>query len=44
MNILKNTILLSLILNLVSCGKSEKTGSVTMMVTANVRGQLDPCG
>jgi hypothetical protein len=44
MNILKNTLFLLLGLSLVNCEKPAKTGSVTMMVTANVRGQLDPCG
>ncbi|HJL75219.1 MAG: hypothetical protein QGF69_03030 [Candidatus Marinimicrobia bacterium] len=44
MRILKNTLLLLISLSLAGCGKPAKNGFVTMMVTANVRAQLDPCG
>jgi hypothetical protein len=44
MKMIKNTLLLILGISLTGCGKPAKTGFVTMMVTANVRAQLDPCG
>lgn len=44
MKIIKYTLLTLFFINSFGCGEPAKNGFVTMMVTANVRGQLDPCG
>jgi len=44
MKIIKYALVTLLFVSSFGCGKPAKSGSVTMMVTANVRGQLDPCG
>jgi len=44
MKLLKNLLLITSGLAVFGCGKPAKNGHVTMMVTANVRAQLDPCG
>ncbi|MEC9106531.1 MAG: hypothetical protein VX960_05430 [Candidatus Neomarinimicrobiota bacterium] len=45
MNIFKYTLLIVLLF-LVSCTSTEKdfVGDITLLVSTNVRGQLDPCG
>jgi len=42
----KNTLLIitSLVLGLSACAKPSPQGTLTLVVTANVRAQLDPCG
>ena len=41
-----NYTLLTVLIFLVACTKSEKdvVGDITLLVSTNVRGQLDPCG
>jgi len=42
-NTLQTTLLIALF-GFIACTKESPQGSLTLVVTANVRAQLDPCG
>jgi len=41
-----NYTILTVLIFFISCAKTEKdvVGEITLLVSTNVRGQLDPCG